>query len=63
MTDRWIVFVSDRDQLKQLECEPESVLSMEKALHEVWLPNLVLPLYGNMKTLLKYHSLHLRGRS
>ena len=41
MTDRWIVFVSDREQLKQLEYEPESVLSMEKALHEVWFPNIV----------------------
>lgn len=36
MTDRWIVFVSDPNQLKQLEYEPESVLSMEEALHEVW---------------------------
>lgn len=35
MTDRWIIFVSDRDQIKQLDSEPESVLSMEKALHEV----------------------------
>ena len=35
MTDRWIVFVTDREQIKQLEYEPESVLSMEKALHEV----------------------------
>lgn len=35
MMDRWIVFVSDRDQLKGLEREPESILSMEKALHEV----------------------------
>lgn len=35
MTDRWIVFVSDREQVKQLESEPESVLSMEEALHEV----------------------------
>ena len=35
MTDRWIVFVSDRDQLKNLENEPESVLSSEEALHEV----------------------------
>lgn len=35
MTDRWIVFVSDRDQIKQLDGELESVLSMEKALHEV----------------------------
>ena len=39
MTDRWIVFVSDRDQLKQLECELESVLSMENALHEVRFSN------------------------
>ena len=38
MTDRWVVFVSDRDQLKNLESEPESVLSMEEALHEVWPP-------------------------
>ena len=36
MPDRWIVFVSDRDQVKLLENEPESVLSMEEALHEVW---------------------------
>ena len=35
MTDRWVIFVSDRHQLKQLECEPESVLSSEEALHEV----------------------------
>ena len=35
MTDRWIVFVSDRDEVKRLENEPESVLSMEEALHEV----------------------------
>lgn len=41
MTDRWIVFVSDRNQLKQLECEPESVLSMEEALHEVWRESLL----------------------
>jgi hypothetical protein len=38
MTDRWIVFVTDRNQLKQLECEPEVVLSMEEALHEVLTP-------------------------
>lgn len=63
MTDRWIVFVSDRDQLRQLECEPESVLSMEKALHEVWLPNIVLLLYGNMGTLLNCNSLHLPSQS
>lgn len=35
MTDRWIVFVSDRNQLQRLNREPESVLSMENALHEV----------------------------
>lgn len=35
MTDRWIVFVSDRKELKQLESVPESVLSLEEALHEV----------------------------
>lgn len=35
MTDRWIIFVSDRVGLKQLESEPETVLSMEQALHEV----------------------------
>lgn len=35
MTDRWIVFVSDRHRLEQLESEPESVLSMEEALHEL----------------------------
>jgi len=41
MTDRWIVFVSDHNQLKQLEWEPKSVLSMEEALHEVWPLSLV----------------------
>jgi hypothetical protein len=35
MTDRWIVYVSDRAQLKTLESEPETVLSMEQALHEL----------------------------
>lgn len=42
MTDRWIVFVSDRDQLKRLECEPESVLSSEEALHELALTESIL---------------------
>ena len=32
---RWIVFVSAKDELEKLEKEPESVLSMEQALHEV----------------------------
>ena len=36
MTDRWIIFLSDRNQLEKLEREPESMLSMEEALHEVW---------------------------
>ncbi len=35
MTDRWIIYVSDRSQLKHLEQEPETVLSMEQALHEL----------------------------
>jgi hypothetical protein len=35
MLDHWIVFVTNRDELKQIEQEPESLLSMEKALHEV----------------------------
>ncbi|KAH3919011.1 hypothetical protein HBH56_027670 [Parastagonospora nodorum] len=35
MTDRWIVYVSDHAQLKTLESEPETVLSMEQALHEL----------------------------
>lgn len=35
MTDRWIVFMSDHEQLRQLEREQETVLSMEEALHEV----------------------------
>ncbi|KAL9638274.1 MAG: hypothetical protein Q9164_001656 [Protoblastenia rupestris] len=35
MTDRWIIFVSDREQLKELEREPESILSSEEALHEL----------------------------
>ncbi|KAM0801452.1 cytochrome P450 [Usnea florida] len=42
MTDRWIVFISDRDQLKRLECEPESVLSSEEALHELALTEPIL---------------------
>lgn len=53
MTDRWIVFVSDCDQLKRLECEPESVLSMEKSLHEVSIPNLVKFLYSNLENVVK----------
>ncbi|KAL8825471.1 MAG: hypothetical protein Q9170_007776 [Blastenia crenularia] len=35
MTDRWMVFISDRHQLQELELESESVLSMEEALHQV----------------------------
>lgn len=35
MTDRWIVFVSDKHQIKRLDAEPETLLSMEEALHEV----------------------------
>jgi hypothetical protein len=60
MTDRWNVFISDRNQLKQLECEPESVLTMEEALHEVWPPSLVKLLCGSMGTLLKHNSLRSR---
>ena len=45
MTDRWIVFVSDRDEVKRLENEPESVLSMEEALHEVCSASLVQSMY------------------
>ena len=58
MTDRWIVFVSDRDQVKLLENEPESVLSMEEALHEVWSPSPNRHMYGGTGTLLKHNSLH-----
>ena len=50
MIDRWIVFVSDRDQLKHLECEPESVLSSEEALHEVSPPSPVWLSYNIMRT-------------
>ncbi|KAF1936520.1 cytochrome P450 [Clathrospora elynae] len=35
MTDRWIIYVSDRAQLKHLESEPEVVLSMKQVLHEL----------------------------
>lgn len=35
MTDRWMVFITDPDQLKQLEREPETILSTTEALHEV----------------------------
>ena len=62
MTDRWIVFVSDRDQVKRLENEPESVLSMEEALHEVWSPSLVRHMDGGTETLLKHNSLHLQNQ-
>ena len=63
MTDRWIVFVSDRDQVKLLENEPESVLSMEEALHEVWSPDLVRRIYGVTATLLKHNSLRSPSQS
>lgn len=63
MTDRWIIFVSDRDQIKQLDSEPESVLSMEKALHEVWFQNLVQSWHSNVKILLKHNSSHLQRQS
>lgn len=35
MTDRWVIFVLDRDQLKRLKGEPESILLIEEALYEV----------------------------
>ncbi|KAM5472032.1 hypothetical protein MferCBS49748_001480 [Microsporum ferrugineum] len=35
MLDRWIVFVSNQDTLKQLDREPEHVLSLQQALHEL----------------------------
>ncbi|KAL6714316.1 hypothetical protein ACLMJK_007739 [Lecanora helva] len=35
MTDRWIVFVSSREQLQKLQHESDSVLSSEDALHEL----------------------------
>lgn len=35
MIDRWIIFITDRDELKRLETEPETLLSVEHALHEV----------------------------
>lgn len=35
MTDRWIIFVTELDQLQQLECESQSTLSQEDALHEL----------------------------
>ncbi|EEQ32771.1 conserved hypothetical protein [Microsporum canis CBS 113480] len=37
MLDRWIVFVSNQDTLKQLDREPEHVLSLQQALHETLL--------------------------
>ena len=63
MTDRWIVFVSDRDEVKRLENEPESVLSMEEALHEVWSTSLVRHMYGGIGTLLKQNSLRSPSQS
>jgi hypothetical protein len=35
MFDRWIVCVSDQEHLKELEKEPETLLSRERALREV----------------------------
>ncbi|EFQ99667.1 hypothetical protein MGYG_02680 [Nannizzia gypsea CBS 118893] len=35
MLDRWIIFVSNTDTLKQLDREPEHVLSLQQALHEL----------------------------
>ena len=63
MTDRWIVFVSDRDEVKRLENEPESVLSMEEALHEVWSPTLVRHMYDDVGTVLKHKSLRSPSQS
>ena len=57
MTDRWIVFVSDRSQLEQLECEPEYVLSMEEALHDVWNPSLIQPFVWHYRNFAKAHQL------
>ncbi|PVH97347.1 cytochrome P450 [Periconia macrospinosa] len=34
LTDRWIVYVSDANQIKKLDLEPDSVLSREQGLHE-----------------------------
>ncbi|CAG8950411.1 hypothetical protein HYFRA_00006904 [Hymenoscyphus fraxineus] len=42
MIDRWIIFVTNKEELKQLESEPESLLSMEHALNELGFTNLVL---------------------
>ena len=38
MLDRWIIFVSNTETLKQLDREPEHVLSLQQALHEVTSP-------------------------
>ncbi|EZF76664.1 hypothetical protein H105_02018 [Trichophyton soudanense CBS 452.61] len=35
MLDRWIIFVSNTETLKQLDREPEHVLSLQQALHEL----------------------------
>ncbi|CAG8979953.1 hypothetical protein HYALB_00013084 [Hymenoscyphus albidus] len=42
MIDRWIIFVTDKEELKQLESEPESLLSMEHVLNELGFTSLVL---------------------
>ncbi|KAF2498144.1 cytochrome P450 [Lophium mytilinum] len=42
MTDRWVIFVSDRTQVKELEGVSETVLSMEHALHELALTGPIL---------------------
>ena len=52
MIDRWIVFMTDREQLARLDREPESVLSTEEALHEVQ------PLDDSTVHLLKCQSSH-----
>lgn len=57
MTDRWIIFVLDRDGIKQLEREPETVLSMEQALHEVWSRSHIYPQLSSVGTLLNKNQL------
>lgn len=44
-TERWIVFVSDRERVRQFHQESELVLSTEQALHDVCGPKLHISVY------------------
>ncbi|EFE32897.1 uncharacterized protein ARB_00355 [Trichophyton benhamiae CBS 112371] len=47
MLDRWIIFVSNTETLKQLDREPEHVLSLQQALHESEVSRVVVGVLKN----------------